>query len=279
MAKLATFIVVLLATVGSLQARNAFRNLSGGKIVGGEEAEPHSIPYQISFQYDSGFHFCGGAVVREDVIMTAAHCCVGQSASEVRVVAGDHNLSTDEGTEQKREVTNIIIHEHYNSATSEDDICLLVLKDPLDFSDGTVAAAKLPKQGQEWEAGEASVVSGWGTLSSGGQASKVLMKVEVPIVSDTICNLEYLFQITESMICAGERGKDSCQGDSGGPLTCGGVHCGIVSWGIGCGGLLHPGVYTQTSYFVDWINSNLDSITTTPKPTTTTTEEPETTIF
>jgi hypothetical protein len=48
-----------------------------------------------------------------------------------------------------------------------------------------VAAAKLPKQGQEWEAGEASVVSGWGTLSSGGQSSDVLMKVEVPIVSDS----------------------------------------------------------------------------------------------
>ena len=53
-----------------------------------------------------------------------------------------------------------------------------------DFS-RTVGAAKLPKQGQEWDAGEASVVSGWGTLSSGGQASDVLMKVEVPIVSDT----------------------------------------------------------------------------------------------
>lgn len=59
------------------------------------------------------------------------------------------------------------------------------------------------------------------------------------------------------MICAGEEGKDSCQGDSGGPMTCaGGVHCGIVSWGRGCALAGYPGVYTQTSYFADFITDN-----------------------
>ena len=62
--------------------------------------------------------------------------------------------------------------------------------------------------------------------------------------------------IKESMMCAGEEGKDSCQGDSGGPLTCDGIFCGIVSWGTGCAWAEYPGVYTQTSYFVDWITEN-----------------------
>jgi secreted trypsin-like serine protease len=61
------------------------------------------------------------------------------------------------------------------------------------------------------------------------------------------------------MICAGEENKDSCQGDSGGPMMHGQTHVGIVSWGYGCAERGYPGVYTQTSYFVDWINKNNDN--------------------
>merc|ERR1719187_3069988 len=75
------------------------------------------------------------------------------------------------------------------------------------------------------------------------------------------------------MICAGEYGKDSCQGDSGGPMVCynadgSGYLGGIVSWGIGCGGLYHPGVYTEVSYFVDWVEAHTPAMPTDP-PTTT----------
>merc|ERR1712243_316649 len=68
---------------------------------------------------------------------------------------------------------------------------------------------------------------------------------------------EFPHQITDSMICAGldQGGKDSCQGDSGGPFMCGNQLSGVVSWGYGCAEAGYPGVYTQTSYFIDWINS------------------------
>ena len=73
------------------------------------------------------------------------------------------------------------------------------------------------------------------------------------------CKLAYGDEnIIDSMMCAGIEGKDSCQGDSGGPLTCDGLLCGIVSWGYGCALADFPGVYTQTSYFVDWITNNID---------------------
>ena len=88
----------------------------------------------------------------------------------------------------------------------------------------------------------------------------IFNQVDVPIVSDGTCKLEYPFSIADSMICAGETGKDSCQGDSGGPLYCykdgAGYLGGIVSWGRGCAGLFSPGVYTEVSYFVDWIEAN-----------------------
>merc|ERR1719211_185056 len=98
------------------------------------------------------------------------------------------------------------------------------------------------------------------------------MKVDVPVVADGSCRLEYSFSIADSMICAGEAGKDSCQGDSGGPMVCynqdgSGYLGGIVSWGIGCGGLYHPGVYTEVSYFVDWVEAHTPAMPTDP-PTT-----------
>ena len=86
-----------------------------------------------------------------------------------------------------------------------------------------------------------------------------IFQVDVPVVSDDDCRDSYgQNDIADSMICAGldEGGKDSCQGDSGGPFMCGNELSGVVSWGYGCAEAGYPGVYTQTSYFVDWVNSN-----------------------
>ena len=92
----------------------------------------------------------------------------------------------------------------------------------------------------------------------------LLLQVSVQVFSDEECGLAYgASAISDSMMCAGmeEGGKDSCQGDSGGPLMCGGVPLelsGIVSWGYGCAEPGFPGVYTQTSYFVDWIKNHME---------------------
>ena len=47
------------------------------------------------------------------------------------------------------------------------------------------------------------------------------------------------------------------QGDSGGPFMCGNQLSGVVSWGYGCAEAGYPGVYTQTSYFADWVMNNM----------------------
>jgi trypsin len=146
------------------------------------------------------------------------------------------------------------LHESYNSGTFENDISLLKVGTPLVFDD-FVSGVTLPAQLQSFT-GDA-VVSGWGTLTSGGSSPDTLQYVTVPIVSDEVCDADYLLSdIYPSMICAGEAGKDSCQGDSGGPLMCGEYLCGIVSWGRGCAEEGYPGVYTEVSYFVDWILAN-----------------------
>ena len=249
-------IVTLLFLVIALKTTEC-KNLQS-RIVDGEEVEPHSIPYQVSIQNINGFVFCGGSVVREDAILTAATCCINHpSGDELVVVAGEHNLAEEDGFEQVREVSQVIMHEAYDFPTN--DICLLILKSPLDFSDGTVAAVQLPNKGDDYVEGDLVAVSGWGNVGIQGGPSDVLLRAEVPIFNHQKCKERYTFsfEVTDGMVCAGGAKKDFCNGDTGGPLVCDGVHCGIASEHTLCGLTLFPSVYTKTSFYIDWIQSKL----------------------
>ncbi|MBD5000848.1 trypsin-like serine protease, partial [Xanthomonas citri pv. citri] len=160
------------------------------KIVGGTAVSPGDIPFQISFQDTSfglNFHFCGGSVYTEEWMITAGHCVAGEnfnSPVNLRIVAGDNDLSTEEGTEQAVAVIRIIQHEDYDSGTTANDVALLQIESALNF-DNFVQGVALPAQLQDFT-GEADV-SGWGTLTEGGDTPDVLQVVTVPIVSDADC--------------------------------------------------------------------------------------------
>jgi trypsin len=235
---------------------------NGDKIVGGDEVVPNSIPSQISLQRGSGSSWsqsCGGSVLSESTILNAAHCVTGVNVNTMRIVAGEHSLRTDSGNEQIRSVASYKMHESYNANTFLNDISLIFLTQTLDLTKSEVAPIALPANGSESSGN--LYVTGWGTTSSGGSISDVLRGVEVPFVDDTTCDNNYSprYNIYPSMLCAGKAGVDSCQGDSGGPLYASkgsNEQVGIVSWGIGCAADGYPGVYTQVSYFIDWITAN-----------------------
>jgi len=241
----------------ALQMDSKFRKNVDERIIGGYEVKPNSIPFQVSFQTSGSFHFCGGSVFDANTIITAAHCCDGQSASRVKIIAGEHSLKKNDGTEQERQVKTIIVHEDYDSGRITSDICLLKLSSPLEINDA-VSGVAIPEAGADFPDGTDAVVSGWGVTDAGG-ASDVLMLVAVLIDSDEACDAGYgSSYIPEHHICASDKNKDSCQGDSGGPLTCGAdrVHCGVVSWGYGCAEAGYPGVYSRTTTYVDWVKAN-----------------------
>ena len=114
--------------------------------------------------------------------------------------------------------------------------------------------------------GKSCAITGWGTLTSGGNQPDKLQVAHVPIVKQDDCNKKYKNQIHDSMVCAGypEGGKDSCQGDSGGPMVCKGsdgrysVH-GITSWGYGCAAPGKPGVYARVSFLSKWIKGKINA--------------------
>merc|ERR1712071_412079 len=226
------------------------------QIVGGIEVEIGRYPFQVALAID-GFQFCGGSLIAKDWVLTAAHCWGAN-----HVLIGRHDISApiEDGAEDI-EVDYEILHPSYNDFTLNNDIALLKLKRPSALSPITWNEGS-----QDISDGTPATVIGWGTTSSGGFSSDVLLETEVEIKDNSQCDRDYASEkITNKMMCASSEGKDSCQGDSGGPLFIKGTDAssddqvGIVSWGYGCADPDYPGVYTRVSEFDDWIKKQINN--------------------
>jgi len=215
---------------------------------------------------------CGGSILSNNWVMTAAHCCEGFSASSIYVIAGDHNNQVSDG-EARYDAKQVIMHPKYGESdgfTYNYDFCLLEVEEiPLDGDTKDIVC--LPEQGEHVDPtyddqrlkGSLCFVGGWGTTSSGGGLAAILQSVKVDIFSHDYCKSQssYGSSFDEvSEFCAGkiEGGIDSCQGDSGGPLICIDENkqpflYGVVSWGRGCAWDGYPGIYAKVSAVVDWI--------------------------
>ncbi|XP_012694817.2 trypsin-2-like [Clupea harengus] len=226
--------------------------LDEDKIVGGYECEPYTKPWTVSL--NSGYHFCGGSLVNENWVVSAAHCY----KSRVEVRMGEHHIGIREGNEQFISSSRVIRHPSYDSWNIDNDIMLIKLSKPATLNQ-YVQAVALPTSCAA--AGTMCLVSGWGNTMSSFDDGDKLQCLEIPIISDRDCENAYPGQITQSMFCAGymEGGKDSCQGDSGGPVVCNGELQGVVSWGYGCAEPGHPGVYAKVCLFNRWLTETMAS--------------------
>jgi len=239
-----------------------------GRIVGGIEARAHSWPWQVALVRPGSNHFdgqfCGGSIISNNYILTAAHC-VGGAASSINVLVGAHNLaSSSESSARVHTVSRIIVHPSY--AGGDNDFALLQLTNAITFND-QVSPVCLPGA-SDGPAGAKAFVTGWGsTAQRPGREQRNfptnLRQVDQVIVDQEECKRIYAargFPITAAEICGRAPGKDSCQGDSGGPFVAqvaGGPFklVGVVSWGLGCADAKYPGVYSRTSTVLSWINS------------------------
>uniref|UniRef100_A0A8C7LT21 trypsin n=1 Tax=Oncorhynchus mykiss TaxID=8022 RepID=A0A8C7LT21_ONCMY len=223
------------------------------RIVGGYECEAHSQPWQASLNI--GYHFCGGALINDQWIISAAHCWMNPWSQ--LAILGDHHIWEHEGTEQYMSVDAIYWHQSYDYQTLDHDIMLLKLAHPVTLNK-FVKPIALPTACPK--AGDMCVVSGWGNIYTDSVFNPFnLQCVDIPILSKKACDESYPGQITDTMVCAGylEGGKDACQGDSGGPVVCNGELQGVVSWGYGCAEPGNPGVYAKVCIFNDWLTSTM----------------------
>ena len=260
---IALTVLVSTATIAgtTIKSFNAFKT-DETRIVGGKEVTPHSLPYQVSIQSTSGSHFCGGSIIADNLILTAAHCMEGVDGNKpnMQVRVGAHSLT--DGSGQVIQVATTYTNQEYPKLSKD----LAVLKLAEKITDKNAKAITLADDAfftKNIKVGTSLKVSGWGTLTSGGAMPDKLMAVDVPYVSNDVCNnpAAYNGQIQATEICAGEKsgGKDSCQGDSGGPLVMKDgdkfVQVGVVSWGDGCAMADKYGVYANIASLRAWIDS------------------------
>lgn len=236
----------------------------GSRIVGGRETVPNEFPWQVSL-HARGSHHCGGSILNEEWIVTAAHCALWPRSS-YRVLAGSHNLRAQEKTRQRRSVRKIFSHRKFNLRTIDYDIALMKLSRPLHFGRRQIVGPIcLPRPGEDF-IGRVCTASGWGSTSHGGRVPAKLRSAKLPIWKHKECAKAYrnMLRVTPRMVCAGYKqgGKGTCSGDSGGPLICerkdrSWVLAGITSWGGVCAAPRQPSVFARVSYFVKWINDTI----------------------
>ncbi|KAH8378200.1 hypothetical protein KR093_010014 [Drosophila rubida] len=243
---------ILLATTGCRAMQPpVLQPQLDGRIVGGVEASIEEYPYQISLQRT--YHMCGGSLIGEGVVLTAAHCVDSSTAFSAKVRIGS---TRKESGGVLVPIKRVHRHPKYNPQIIDYDFAVLELQS-YNATNVTQAFVQLPEQNDDIADGTLVTISGWGNTQSAVESDVVLRAVIVPKVNQTLCDVAYGGGITERMLCAGlsEGGKDACQGDSGGPLVADGTLWGVVSWGYGCARPEYPGVYSRVASVREWIAS------------------------
>ncbi|XP_050079110.1 trypsin-like [Anopheles maculipalpis] len=231
------------------------------RIVNGTDASILDYPFMISLRGSTGGHSCGGSILSERWILTAAHC-VGSTTPFLQTIqAGRTNISRDVD-DSVYAIEQVISHPQYDSRNSFlNDIALLKLQRPLEFSD-SVYPVRLPEPLFEVEDNLDDLgvtLIGWGLTATGGSAPTTLQRVDYYVVPNEECDAIHTSTIYPSHICAAipGGGKGQCSGDSGGPLLHHGVQVGIVSWSIKpCGVAPYPGVLTKVSHHMEFIQKH-----------------------
>ena len=249
---------------------------SVSRIVGGAEAVPNSYPWQVRLHMG-----CGGSIIGDRWILTAAHCCSDVEDGQVvwqypddgiQAYIGDHREYNSDDGEFMVTTERVIVHEDYPGSNGiANDICLLQVPSLSAAAPATAIYASICLPSGPPQHGEACFVSGWGNRDGNGDDfPNGLHEVGVNLFDHAYCNTyvnSYFDTVADLELCAGtpdlngnglvDAGRDSCQGDSGGPLTCirdGWAElAGVVSWGYGCAEEGNPGVYANTWNYNQWI--------------------------
>ncbi|KAH8721242.1 Chymotrypsin-1 [Beauveria bassiana] len=216
-------------------------------IAGGQDAELGFFPYTVSLR-NRGRHNCGGIIIDQSSILTAAHCIVGLTADRLSIVAGAVKLDSG-GT--KYQVSAIHAHPGYNAWALTNDIAVLKLASPISYNP-YIRPIALATQDPPAKSG--AIGSGWGVSRSDGPISNTLQWISLQSLDHNVCKEQS--DVTVSQICTTSANKGGmCRGDSGGPLTDERITLvGVYSWTKGCGDG-NPDVYASVAYHREWIRS------------------------
>ncbi|KAM6290463.1 coagulation factor X-like [Porphyrio hochstetteri] len=224
---------------------------------------PSASPWQAVLVGEDGDWFCGGTILNEYFILSAASC-VNQSR-DTWVIVGAVDKEKEEPSRTTHRVEKIISHPKFDRETYDSDLALLKLEEPITFSEDVVPAC-LPEVDFANEVlmrQTFGIISGFGSAFEHTRPVNRMKVLRVPYVDRTTCKGALRTLVTRNMFCAGydKDGKDACRGDGGGPhvtqYSSTYFVTGVISWGEGCGRHGKYGVYTNLSKFLPWVRSVL----------------------
>lgn len=269
-----TLVFCLLAFSLSTQAQQ-----HAPQVTGGGPANITSVPYQVSI-HRNGSHICGGSIINDRFVLTAAHCMKDISPfnlNQLKIKVGLTSQSSPGIRLQQFNVLRIIRHPNYNASNLDYDYALIEISGRFSFNNWVQPVALAGPGSSAQAVGNTVKVSGWGWTTPGSVSpSNSLRAVNVPIISNSAADTQLdatspsHHPITARMIATGAVNSSrlgACHGDSGGPLVYKpagqpAVQIGVVSWGVSrCnGGINSPSIYARVSSVKSWINVNATSV-------------------
>uniref|UniRef100_A0A673AGU4 coagulation factor Xa n=1 Tax=Sphaeramia orbicularis TaxID=375764 RepID=A0A673AGU4_9TELE len=244
------------------QSSGERRGIGGVSLMDGDACPPGECPWQVESEQDDDVIICGGTILNQYLILTAAHCL--NQSRYIYVVVGEWDRLVNDGSEAVHSVEAVVVHQHYKADSYLNNIALLKLATPIQFSPYILPAClptfSLHVSRFSWNQKTTGNHSGFGTSCHQGHAFPFLRRLKVPFVDRITCRTSVNFRISFRMFCAGyDTVAEQCYSDMGGPHVTR-YHNTYFITGVACYPTAKYGVYTNVAKYLSWIRSAMETV-------------------